>query len=138
MPLTDNPWLYLAGLVVTLLTGVGLKDIVLGLMKRKPRQEIEVTNQIQMAQAAEIFAASARKSAQEAWSAVDQAQQKLVRANRRLDDAVWQLEQAGRYLDGLMAKIFERGATIDEVREYVRSSPPPAHTRNGSRPQDGH
>lgn len=134
MPPTNNPWLYLAGLVVMLLTGVGLKDIVLGLLKRKPRQAIEVTNQIQLAQAAEQFAASARKSAQEAWAAVDEAQRKLVRANRRLDDSVWKLEQAGRYLDGLMAKIFERGATIDEVRDWVRREPPPAHTRNGSGP----
>lgn len=134
MPPTNNPWLYLAGLVVMLLTGVGLKDIVLGLLKRRPRQAIEATNQIQLAKAAEEFAASARKSAQEAWASVDEAQRKLVRANRRLDNAVWQLEQAGRYLDGLMAKIFERGATIDEVRDWVRREPPPAHTRNGSGP----
>ena len=135
MPPTDNPWLYLAGLVVMLLTGLGLKDVLLGLLKRRPRQTVEVTNQIELARAAEEFAASARKSAQEAWASVDEAQRKLVRANRRLDNAVWQLEQAGRYLDGLMAKIFERGATIDEVREWVRTQPPPAHTRNGSSPE---
>lgn len=130
MPPTSNPWLYLAGLILTFLGGIGLKDIALGVLKRKPRQVVEVASQIDLAKAAELFAANARASAVAAWQQVDEAQQKLVRANRRVDDSVWRLEHAGRYLDALFAKIFERGATIDDVREFVRSSPPPERTRN--------
>lgn len=138
---TENPWLYLAGLVVTLLTGVGLKDILLGLFKRKPRAAVQVTNQIDLAAAARQYAQEieedarqARKSAQDAWKLVDEGNRKLVRALNKLDDSTYKLEQAGRYLDAVMAKLFERGATIEGMREWVRSSPPPDLSRNGSGP----
>lgn len=139
----NNPWLYVAGLLVTFLTGIGLKDIILGLFKRKPRATVEVTNQIDLARQAAAYAqqleedaSQARASAQKAWATVDEAQQKLERSYRRLDDATWKLEQAGRYLDAVMAKIFQQGVTIEDVREYVRGlPPPPATSRNGRRPE---
>lgn len=145
MPPTTNPWLYLVGLVFTFLSGIGLKDIIVGLVKRKPRQAVEVTNQIDLASAARNYAQElqedakqARESAQQAWRLVDEANQKLVRITGKLDDSTYKLEQAGRYLDAVMGKLFERGATIEAMREWVRSQPPPLPSRNGSGPQGGH
>lgn len=138
MPPTSNPWLYLIGLVFTFLSGIGLKDIIVGLLGRKPKKAVEVTNQIDLAKQASEYAEkleadadASRASAMKAWAAVDEAQQKLVRANRRLDDSVWKLELAGRYMDGLFAKIWEQGATIEGVRHYISSQPPIPFKRNG-------
>lgn len=138
---TTNPWLYLAGLIVSLLTGIGLKDIIIGLLSRKPKQTVEIGNQIDLAREAGEFAAkveasadASRESAMKAWSAVDEAQQKLVRANRRLDDATWKFEMAVRYLDGVLAKIWDPSNDIESVRAWIRSQPPPPHTRNGNNP----
>ena len=139
MPPTDNPWLYLIGMVLTFLSGIGLKDIVVGLLGRKPKKVVEVGNQIELAKQASEYAEkleadadASRASAMKAWAEVDAAQQKLVRANRRMDDATWKLEMAVRYLDGLLAKIWEPGSDIETVRAWVLSQPPPAHTRNGN------
>lgn len=143
MPPTTNPWLYLVGLVFTFLGGLGLKDIIKGLFKRKPRAAVEVTNQIDLAAAARNYAQEieedarqARESAQRAWQLVDAANGKLVRVTRKLDDSTYKLEQAGRYLDSVMAKLWARDATIEGLREWVRSSPPPSISRNGARPDD--
>lgn len=143
---TTNPWLYLVGLIFTFLSGIGLKDIIVGLVKRKPRQAVEVTNQIDLAAAAraqveaarqysqeiEEDARQARQSAQQAWKLVDEANQKLVRVTGKLDDSTWKLEMAARYLDSILAKIWEPTSDIEAVRSWVRSQPPPPHTRNGS------
>lgn len=139
MPPNSNPWLYLAGLLVSLLTGIGLKDIVIAIFRRKPRRVVEVGNQIELAKQASEYAErleadadASRKSAMNAWAEVDKAQQKLVRANRKLDDATWKLELAARYLDSILAKIWEPGNDIEAVRTWIRKQPPPPHTRNGN------
>lgn len=139
MPPTTSPWLYLAGLLVSLLTGIGLKDIVIAIFKRKPTRVVEVGNQIELAKQASAYAEklesdadASRKSAMNAWAEVDKAQQKLVRANRRLDDATWKLEMAARYLDSILAKIWEPENDIETVRAWIRRQPPPPHTRNGN------
>lgn len=136
---TNNPWLYLSGMVLTFLGGIGIKDIVVGIAGRKPRRVVEVGNQIELAKQASEYAEkleadadASRASAMRAWEQVDQAQQKLVRANRRLDDASWKLELVARYLDGILAKIWEPGNDIEAVRTWARNQPPPPHTRNGS------
>lgn len=141
MPPTNNPWLWLLGALFTFASGVGLKDIIVGLFRRKSRRTVEVTNQInlaaavrQYAQEIEEDARQARASAQAAWALVDEANQKLVRITRKLDDSTHKFEQAGRYLDAVMSKLFERGATIEGVREWVRSQPSPLASRNGSMP----
>lgn len=138
-PPTNNPWLYLTGLLVMFLSGIGLKDIIIGVLGRKPKRVVEVGNQIELAKQASEYAEkleadadASRASAMKAWEQVDQAQQKLVRANRRLDEATWKLELAARYLDGVLAKIWDPGNDIEAVRNWVRSQPPPPHTRNGT------
>lgn len=144
-PPGNNPWLYLVGLLFTFLSGIGLKDIIVGLVKRKPRQAVEVTNQIDLAAAARAYsqeieedARQARQSAQDAWRLVDEANQKLVRITRKLDDSTYKLEQAGRYLDTVMSKLFERGATIEGMREWVRSQPPPSINGHHGNGREGH
>lgn len=138
MPTTNHPWLYIAGLIVSLLTGIGVKDIIIGLLGRKPKRVVEVANQIELAKQASEYAEkleqdadASRKSAMEAWAAVDAAHQKLLRANRKLDDATWKLELAIRYLDGILAKIWDPESDIEAVRAWVRSQPPPP-TRSGT------
>lgn len=146
-PPTSNPWLYLVGLLFTFLGGIGLKDILIGLFKRKPRAAVEVTNNIDLAAAAraqaeavrqysqeiEEDARQARESAQQAWRLVDTANTKLMRVTAKLDDSTYKLEQATRYMDALFAKIFEQGATIDDVRGFVKIHPVPVFRehRNG-------
>lgn len=142
MPATNNPWLYLAGLVVSLLTGIGLKDIIVGLVRRKPRRTVEVTNQIELARQASEYAErleadadASRASAMKAWALVEDAQQKLARANRRLEDTTWRLEVAARYMDSLFARIWDPGSDIEAVRGWIRSQPPPPQSRNGVAPK---
>lgn len=141
MPNTDNPWLYIIGGIFLFLSGVGGQEMIRGVLKRKPRRAVEITNQIDLAKQAAAYAQQleedalqARTSAQQAWAAVDEAQQKLVRANRRLDDSVWKLELAGRYLDTVLSKVFAQDATIDELRGFIKMTPPPNFYRNGSTP----
>lgn len=143
MPPTDNPWLYLVGLVLTFLSGIGLKDIIVGILGRKPKKVVEVANQIELAKQASEYAEklerdadASRMSAMKAWTAVDEAQQKLVRANRRLDDATWKFELAVRYLDGVLSKIWDQTSNIETVRDWVRSQPPPPQPRNGIKPKE--
>lgn len=139
MPPTDNPWLYIAGLFVTFLSGIGIKEILTGLLKRKPRQVVEVANQIDLAKQAQAYAeqleqdaAASRASAQQAWEAVTEANRKLVRAYHRLDESTWKFEQAARYLDSIVAKVFDPSADIEMVREYIRSRPVPFDRANNN------
>lgn len=139
MPPTTNPWLWAVGAALTFLSGVGLKDIIIGILGRKPKRVVEVGNQIELAKQASEYAEklekdadASRESAMKAWAQVDEAQQKLVRANRKLDDATWKLELAARYLDSVLAKIWDPGNDIEAVRNWIRNQPPPPHTRNGS------
>lgn len=132
MPATDNPWLIFAGLIVTLLSAIGIKDIVLSLLKRKPRRAVEVTSQIELAKQAQAYAeqleqdaAASRASAQQAWAAVTEANRKLVRAYQRLDESTWKFEQAARYLDSIVAKVFDPDSDIEMVRNYISSRPIP-------------
>jgi len=142
MPPTDNPWLYVIAGIFLFLSGVGGQEMIRGIVRRRPRQAVEITNQINLAKQAQEYAqqleedaTQARESAQKAWAAVDEAQQKLVRANRRLDDAVWKLEQASRYLDAIYGKVFAHGATIEDVRGFMTTTPPPStFTSNGMSP----
>lgn len=145
MPQTNNPWLVLTGLVFTFLSGIGIKEMVSAIVKRKPRAVVAVTNQIDLAAAARQYAQEieedarqARQSAQEAWRLVDEANQKLVRITRKLDDSTYKLEQAGRYLDTVMAKLYERGATIEGLREWVRAQPPPSINGHHGTGREGH
>lgn len=143
MPQTNNPWLILIGLVFTFLSGAGGLEMVRGFLKKRPKRTIEITNQIQLAEQIQKYseqleqdAAQARESAQRAWAAVDEAQQKLVRANRKLDHSIWQLELTTRYLDTVVAKIYAHGSSIEEVKRYIETTPPPQFNRNGAGPQD--
>lgn len=142
MPTTDNPWLILLSILFTFLSGVGLKDIVMGLLKRKPkpsRETVDVTNQVTLAEAVQNYADKIeqdaqqyRVSAQEAWKAVDEANRKLVRVTGKLDESSWKLEQAARYMDSIYAKIVDPNATIEGLREYIQIRPAPFSRRNGT------
>lgn len=137
MPKTpDNPWLIIIGLLFTGLSSIGIKEIVVGMLGRKPKRVVEVANQIDLAKQTQVYAqqleedaAQARESARKAWAQVDEVQQKLVAVNRNLDATAYRVEEVGRYLDRVMDRIFARGATIEDVQEWIRAQPPPS--RNG-------
>ncbi len=141
MPATDNPWIILLSVLFTGLTSIGIKEIIQGLLKRKPKpskQTVDVTNQVTFAEAVQNYAEKIeqdaqqyRISAQEAWKAVDEANRKLVRVTGKLDEASWKLEQAARYMDSIYAKIVDPGATIEGRREYVQIRPAPFTRHNG-------
>lgn len=140
MPATTNPWLLLISILFTGLTGIGIKEIIVAFLKRRPKPApavIEVKNQIQLAEAIQKYAekveedaAQYRASAAQAWAAVDEANRKLVRVTGKLDESTWKFEQAARHLDSIISKVFEPGATIEGVREYISSRPVPYSRRN--------
>lgn len=142
MPATNNPWLILLSILATFLSALGLKDIILGILKRKPKpakETVDVTNQVTLAEAAQKYAENIEKdaeqyriSAQKAWALVDEANRKLVRVTGKLDDSTWKFEQAARYWDSVIDKILEPDATIEGVREYIHIRPAPFSRRNGT------
>jgi hypothetical protein len=142
MPATNNPWLILLSILFTGLTSIGIKEIVQGFLKRRPKpakETVDVTNQVTLAEFTQNYAEKVEKdaeqyriSAQKAWALVDEANRKLVRVTGKLDESTWKLEQAARYMDSVIGKILEPDATIEGVREYIHVRPAPFSRRNGT------
>lgn len=141
MPQTTNPWLLLISILFTGLTGIGIKEIIVAFLRRRPKPSrgvIEVKNQIQLAEAVQKYAEKIekdaeqyRQSAAQAWATVDEANRKLMRVTGKLDESTWKFEQAARYLDAVVARVFEPDATIEGVRDFISSRPVPYSRRNG-------
>lgn len=140
MPPTTNPWLLLISILFTGLTGIGIKEIIVAFLKRRPKPSrgvVEVKNQIQLAEAVQKYAEKIekdaeqyRQSAAQAWAAVDEANRKLVRVTGKLDESTWKFEQAALYLDSVINKVFEPDASIADVRKFIESRPVP-YSRRG-------
>lgn len=142
MPATTNPWLLLISILFTGLTSIGIKEIVVAFLKRRPKPAaavVEVKNQIQLADAIQKYAEKVEKdaeqyrdSARQAWLAVDEANRKVVRAYQKLDESTRRFEEAARYLDAVVAKVFDPSSDIESVRAYIQSRPIPFSRAGGS------
>lgn len=154
VPNTDHPWILVLFLFVTLIGtvigGAGGVEMIRAFTRRKPRRTVEITNQIDLAKQAQAYAqqleedarqareseqkawAEARRQSAAAWEQADKTQQKLVQVNRKLDETMYRLVEMGRYMETLVLKIYAPDAEITDVREWLRSVPPP--TTNGHRP----
>lgn len=150
----DNPWILVLFLVITLLGtivgGAGGVEMIRAFTRRKPKTAVEVTNQIELAKQLQLYAQQleedsrqaraseqaawlqSREHAAQAWRQADETQQKLVTVNRKLDETMGRVIEMGRYMDALVMRIHAPGATIEGVREFIISQPPPA-AQNGRR-----
>lgn len=143
--MTDNPWVWIAGIAGTLLSSAGVVEIIRRVLDRRPKPERRATVEISLskqtleyAQQLEEDAAAARKTAADAWSIADVAQQKVVAVNLKMDETIERMgvmqHNFGRLLRWslwVVSAIHERGMTVERLRSMVDSEPPPIDKPNG-------
>lgn len=144
---SGNPWLLALYLIImllgTVIGGAGGVEMIRAFTRRKPKKTIEVGNQIELAKQAQLYAqqleedarqareseqkawAEARLQAAAAWQQAEETQRKLVQVNRQLNETMYIAVEMGRYMEALFTKVKHPATTIEDVREWVDTVPPP-------------
>lgn len=148
MPSTTDPLLIvviaLIALVGTIIGGAGGAELIKYIIRRRPRQQVAITSQIDLARQTQLYAQQleedarqareserlawmqARAHAAEAWRQADETQQKLVIVNRKLDETMSRVVEMGRYMEALVTRIYAPDATLDGIRQWLANTPPPS------------
>lgn len=147
-----NNWVAIATILGGVIASAGGTEVIKAILKRRPRRVVEVASQIELAKQAQTYAAQleedarqareaearaweeSRRQSQAAWAQAEETQRKLVQVNRKLDETMDRLADVGRYVDGLVTRIHHPAATIEGVRDYIASTPPPRGSANGRAP----